>query len=261
MNVRKLAIRLDQFLAASPVLRQHTRGWSENVFFPGCSLMGYNPGYVFRVRDFLANYYGQCGICSGCCAKPLKLLGESGTFTRSHEKLARDFDAMGAKRIITACQNCYSILTKAHSGLEVLSLWPVMLKSGLPEGLRGKYAGLEAALQDSCSSTQEIAESVREILHFLGVKVHEFPGKRFTCCGGIAAITTNNGRQVMRARASKSPCNVIISYCASCRSAMSIDKAHKSIHVLDLIFGNAQSSRARSNLINRFITARNLNRR
>ena len=66
------------------------------------------------------------------------------------------------------------------------------------------------------------------------------------------------GHECMRKRADESPCHMIISYCASCRSAMSIDGKHESVHILDLIFGNGEPSAKKSNLINRFITARKL---
>ncbi|MBR0204159.1 MAG: (Fe-S)-binding protein [Synergistaceae bacterium] len=257
MNVKKFAIRLDQFLAASSLLRRNT-GESDTVFFPGCSLMGYNPGYVFMIRDYLNKKLGsQIGMLTGCCAKPLKLLGDSKTFAKNHERLKRDLDSMKAKRIITACQNCYRILRKYQHDREILSLWPLMAELDLPEGLKGKYSGLEASVQDSCSGTPESAESVREMLSYMGVRIHEFK-KRFKCCGGIQAITTGS-RQAMIERANESPCELIISYCASCRSAMSI--GHKSIHVLDLIFGNGEVSQRKPDLINRFITAKNLHKR
>ncbi|MBQ6774707.1 MAG: (Fe-S)-binding protein [Synergistaceae bacterium] len=260
MNVNKIFIRLDQFLASSSLLRRNT-GESESgiIFFPGCSLMGYNPGYIFMIQDYLSRRLdSQIGILTACCSKPLKLLNESKTFTRHHELLKRDLDSMKAKRVITACQNCYRVLRDYQHEREIISLWPLMLGLGLNDDLKGKYSGLEASVQDSCSGTQEIANSVREMLKYMGVKIHEFK-KRFKCCGGIQAITTGS-KQAMKERANESPCELIISYCASCRSAMSIDNQHKSIHILDLIFGNAEISQKNFNLLNRFITAKNLHK-
>ena len=258
MRVNKIFIRLDQFLSASSLLRRNT-GKSESgiIFFPGCSLMGYNPGYVFMIQDYLSSKLNsQVGILTGCCSKPLKLIGDSGTFAGHHELLRRDLDSIKAKRVITACQNCYRVLRDYQNQCEIISLWPLMLSLGLNDDLKGKYSGLEAGIQDSCSGTQEIANSVREMLKYMGVKIHEFK-KKFKCCGGIQAVVTGS-KQAMRERAGESPCKLIISYCASCRSAMSIDKKHKSIHILDLIFGNAEVSQKKFNLLNRFITAHTL---
>ena len=259
MNIKKflfrVAVKMDMFFAAGKILRRST-GKSRIVFFPGCSLSGYNPDYVFMTRDYLRKNLGNCGILTACCAKPLKLIGDSKTFTRRLESVKHELDTMNAEIIITACQNCYNILRKYDTKRKILSLWPLMQRFGLDEKLHNKFSGLEASIQDSCVSTPEIRKSVREILNFLGVNVREFA--KIKCCGGNQTLTSCDsryGRECMRKRANESPCNVIISYCASCRSSMSIDGTHKSIYLLDLIFGNGESSDVKSNFLNRFITA------
>ena len=261
MNIKKFifrsGIRLNQFLSATKIFRRSS-GKAETVFFPGCSLSGYNPDYVFAVRDYIIGHIGECGIITACCAKPLKLMGDAETFRKRIDSVNRELDAMNARTVITACQNCYRIL-KAHGGnRNILSVWPIINEHGLPERLRGKYSGLEAGIQDSCTTTPEIASSVRKILRYLGVTVREFSGAKLKCCGGSQAIASGSsslGRRFMRERAAEAPCDVIVSYCASCRSAMSIDGTHKSIHILDLIFGNGEPSGGKSNLRNRLITA------
>ena len=264
MNIKEFlyrsGIRADQFLSASKTLSRST-GKAEIVFFPGCSLSGYNPDYVFDVRDYLTKHEGSCGIITACCAKPLKLMGDDETFRKRIEEVNSALDEMEATTVITACQNCYNVLRDYGRGRNILSLWPVMMKHGLPETLRGKYSGLDVCVQDSCTSTPEIMSSVREILRCLGVNAREFPGTNPKCCGGIQAITSGNpstGREVAMKRAAESPCEVILSYCASCCSFMSNGENHKSIHILDLIFGNGEISSAKSNLVNRFITAKRL---
>ena len=264
MNIRKFlfnsAIRADQLLAASVILKRSPRE-AKNIFFPGCSLMGYNPGYVFAAKRYLEASGYDCGIVSGCCAKPLKLIGSHKTFQRRIDDLRRHFDAMNADTVITACQSCYHILKQYDTDRNILSLWPLMAKLGLSETLRDKFLGLEASIQDSCTSTPEIFSSVREILKYLGVSVREFPGSRLKCCGGLQTLTSGDrrlGHECMIKRAAEAPCSTIISYCASCRSAMSLDGQHKSIHILDLIFGDGETSKPGSNLLNRLITAKML---
>ena len=259
MSIRKFlfrsAIKANMFLAASSILCQ-SAGKSEIVFFPGCSLAGYNPEYVFAVRDYLIGNLNSCGIFTACCAKPLKLMGESKLFTKRIDSVRRKLDAMNARTIITACQTCNNILRQYDTGREILSLWPLIAKHGLPERLRGKFSGLEASIQDSCTSLPEISESVRKILEFLGVNVIEFPLKK--CCGGVQTLTacdSRYGRKCKIERANESPCENIISYCAACRSAMSLG-GHNSIHILDLIFGEGDPSAKNFNLCNRYITAR-----
>lgn len=262
MSLRKFlfrsAMNADMFLSASSILCKST-GKCEMVFFPGCSLAGYNPEYVFAVRDYVIGNLGACGIFTGCCAKPLKLMGESKMFQAKIDSVRRKLDGMNARTVVTACQTCNNILRQYDTGREILSLWPIIAEHGLPERLRDKFSGLDASVQDSCTSLPEVSSSIRKILEFLGVNVMEFPLKK--CCGGVQTLTTCDrryGRECMRQRANESPCSVIISYCASCRSAMSIDVTHQSIHILDLIFGEGESSAKHSRLINRLITARKL---
>lgn len=262
MSVRQFlfrsAVKADMFLSSSRFLRRLS-GECETVFLPGCSLTGYNPEYVFAVRDYVIGNLGSCGIITACCAKPLKLMGEGEAFAERVASVRRELDGMGVRRVITACQNCCNILRKYDAGREILSLWPVIEAHGLPERLRGKFSSLEASVQDSCSSPHEITSSVRNILSFLGVNVREFHVKK--CCGGIQTLTTCDsryGRECMRLRADESPCGTVISYCASCRSAMSTGGTHRSIHILDMIFGDGNPSPGKSRIINRLITARKL---
>ncbi|MCR5347611.1 MAG: hypothetical protein K6E38_07525 [Fretibacterium sp.] len=257
-------VRFDQWLAASPLLRR-SGGRAQTVFFPGCSLAGYSPSYVISVRDFLRGRREDCGVFMACCAKPLKLMGKKGLFLKRMDGVRRGLDAMGAETVVTACQNCYKILREYDTGRHVLSLWPLILKMGLPEGLEGRFEGLEASIQDSCAMNvcPETGAAVREILKRLGVTLREmeFSGQRAKCCGGAMMISTGDvksGREWMRNRAAESPCPTIISYCASCRSAMGMDGSHKSLHLLDLIFGSGTPAEPGSALLNRYKTARNL---
>ena len=255
-----MAVKIDQFFAASKFLRRAKKSCNI-IFMPGCSLRGYNPEYIFMTRDYLREKLGDCGIITACCSKPLKLIGDSKTFQLRIKNLITELDNMNAKILITACQNCYNVMKLYDSNRKILSLWPLMQKFGLSESLKNKYSGLEASIQDSCVSNHEIIKSVREIVKFLGVNIHEF--ENIKCCGGVKTLTTGNiklSREYMRQRASESPCNVIISYCASCRSAMSLDNKYKSIHLLDLIFGNGEPLNSKNNLLNRLITAQRLSR-
>lgn len=252
-------IRAEQYLSATKFFRRST-GKSKIIFFPGCSLSGYNPEYVFAVRDYLTEILGECGIFTACCAKPLKLIGDAKAFRHRIESVRHELNLMGTKTIITACQGCCKVLRTYDTEHNILSLWPLM-QSNIPERLRGKFSGLEACVQDSCTSTPEIVSSIRKISAYLGIKIKEFPGVKLRCCGGaqlLASGDAKRGREIMCERANQAPSSTIISYCASCRSAMQIDGKHKSIHILDLIFGDGEASGKGSSLFNRFITARNL---
>lgn len=261
MRMLHALLRLDQWLAASPLLLCSS-GRAKTILFPGCSLAAYGPAYVLAVRDFIQGRMGECGVIMACCAKPMKLIGQKKIFQRRIDRVRRALDGMGAETVVAACQNCFKILSEYDRGRRVLSLWSLLLRLGLPDGLTDKYNGLEVSIQDSCITRDvpEIAASVREILRCLGVTVREmeFSGARAKCCGGITTITTGDaklGREVMRARAAESPCPTILSYCASCRSAMAVGGAHRSLHLLDLLFGDGEPLRG-GGLLNRWRTGR-----
>ena len=253
------AIRAGQWLAATPILRRFD-GRSKVAFFPGCSLAAYSPAHVTAVRDFLRGRYGECGTLMACCAKPLKLM-KAAAFLRRLDGVRRALDSMGAETVVTACQNCFKILKEHDSERQVLSLWPIMLEA-LPEDRLGRFAGLEVSVQDSCAmgAFPEVAASVRDILRRLGATVREMErcGPEARCCGGVPMIVSGDvayGREWMRARAAESPCPTVVSYCASCRSAMGVDGRHTSLHLLDLIFGDGKPQRG-GGLFNRWRVAR-----
>ncbi len=253
-------IRTEQFLSASKIFSRST-GKAKVVFFPGCSLSGYNPDYIFKVQNYLEEKFGECGIITACCSKPLKLIGDVKTFHRRIESVKQELDTMNAEIVITACQNCYNILKKYDTERNVLSLWNIIQQKGLPKELKNKFSGMKAGVQYSCSSNSEIISSISEILRYLGVKIINKQVK-IKCCGGIQLLTTgdlNLGHEFMIKRASEFHCKNIISYCASCRSAMCIDGKHRSIHILDLIFGNVETSNKKnSRLLNRYIITKKL---
>lgn len=272
-------IRLDQYLAASPLLRSSFRNRNRNsvktVFFPGCSLAAYSPDYVLKIRDFISGKFGECEVFMACCAKPLKLMGIEHVFNKRIDAIRRGLDAINAETVITACQNCFKILRKYDTGRNIISLWPLVYEVGLPDGCEGRYSGMRASIQDSCAMNDfpEVAEAVRKILKRLGVTVHEMKvsGCKAKCCGGIAMLKTGDvklGRDCMMRRADESPCEIIVSYCASCRSAMAVNNAHKSLHLADLIWGSGEpctsslslSSSFINNIVNRYRTARMINK-
>ena len=189
-------IRLEQYLAASPLLRSSLRNRNsvKTVFFPGCSLAAYSPDYVLKIRDFISGKFGECEVFMACCAKPLKLMGIEHVFNKKIDAVRRGLDAINAETVITACQNCFKILRKYDTGRNIISLWPLVYEVGLPDGCEGRYSGMRASIQDSCAMNDfpEVAEAVHKILKRLGVTVHEMKvsGCKAKCCGGIAMLKT-----------------------------------------------------------------------
>ena len=102
------------------------------VFFPGCQACADAPEAVWRAyADLSARLAGGVGIMLGCCGIMSDWAGREELFAETREKLARELEALGRPKIITACPTC----TRAMSALgECAGVWDVLLDIGLPEG-------------------------------------------------------------------------------------------------------------------------------
>ena len=242
-------MRFHQRLAFSPFFCRAvgadgmTEGRAERVFFPGCSLSAYAPAHVLSAWGYLRDRLEGVGALLTCCGKPLKLMDMAGEFQRRFDTVRRGLDRMGAEEVIVACQNCYAILRQFDRDRRVRSFWTILAEMGLPEGRRGSARGLEVSIQDSCVThgAPEIYESVRAVLDDLGVAVREMEHARdqARCCGAAPMIASGDvklGYEAMKKRAAESPCGTVVSYCASCRSALRAGGL-ESLHLLDLVFG------------------------
>ena len=228
-------MRFHQRLAFSPLFCRAVgadgtvgtkRGRARRVFFPGCSLSAYAPEHVLAAWQYLCERMEGVGALLKCCGKPLKLMAMTGEFRRRFDAVRRDLDLMGAEEMIVACQNCYTIFRHFDEGRRVRSFWTILAEMGLPEGSRG---------------------SVRTVLGELGATVREMDcaRDRARCCGCAPMIATGDvklGYEAMKKRAAESPCGTIVSYCASCRSAMRTS-GRESLHLLDLVFGGDWTGR------------------
>ena len=248
-------MRFHQRLAFSPFFCRAVgedgsgEGRARRAFFPGCSLSAYAPNHVLSAWQYLRERMEGVGALLKCCGKPLKLMALTGEFRERFDTVRRDLDRMGTEEVIVACQNCYVIFRQFDPGRRVRSLWTILGECGLPEGRRGSAQGLEAAIQDSCTTRDvpEIYESTRAILGELGVSIREMEHARdrARCCGCAPMIAAGDvalGREAMRKRAAESPCETVVSYCASCRSALRTG-GRESLHLLDLIFGSDWTGR------------------
>ena len=252
-------MRFHQCLAFSPLFCRAVgadgtvgtkKGRARRVFFPGCSLAAYAPEHVLAAWQYLCERMEGVGALLKCCGKPLKLMAMTGEFRRRFDTVRRDLDLMGAEEVIVACQNCYTIFRHFDEDRRVRSFWTILAEMGLPEGSRGSARGLEVSIQDSCVTrgVPEIYDGVRTVLGELGATVREMDcaRDRARCCGCAPMIAVGDvrlGYEAMKKRAEESPCGTIVSYCASCRSAMRTG-GRESLHLLDLIFGGGWTDRS-----------------
>lgn len=225
-------------------------GYTKRVFIPGCSLASYNPDLVGKILEFLQEKLPGTGAILKCCGKPTQSLGQEEKFHERYSELQREIDKLGAEEIITACQNCYTTMSEFSPKQKIKSLWTVIPELGLLDEMKdkGKSSDITFGIHDACPTrnNSDIHEGVRWIINKLGYKVKEtvYSRENTRCCGfGGMTVPANPklSQKVIKRSAEKSEEDYIITYCASCREAMTIG-GKKSIHILDLMFNNTYNT-------------------
>ncbi|WBW99676.1 (Fe-S)-binding protein [Oceanirhabdus sp. W0125-5] len=213
------------------------------VFLPGCSLSSYNGSILDKVKKYLTQTIGKTEIWIDCCGKPAKYIGDKDLFNKTFNKYIKGIKETGAKRIITACGNCYNML-KEQSEIEAELLWDVLAECGLPDEVIGLYENIdtEFIIHDPCSMRYEIEthRNIRSLLDKLKVKHVEFEynKEKTKCCGAggmVGLINEEVAHKNMRNRVQESQGRNIICYCQSCAEALSFGGG-QAINIIDLIF-------------------------
>jgi Fe-S oxidoreductase len=253
-------------------------GDTEKIFFPGCSLTAYSPEIVMKVYKYLNDKFPGTGILLKCCGKPTQSMGDEARFEHYYSKVQADFETGRVKEIITACQNCYKIMSKYSPNIKVTSLWEVIAKEGIPKALenRGIDLGVKFALHDPCPTRKEdtIHASVREILSRLGIEIEELKYSRneTLCCGSGGMLGVTNKKLAlkhMKKRADQAEASHFVTYCEEC--VQSLKRGGKqAVHILDLLFNediyvnkdfNQSSKGTLNSWINRYNGTRLINNR
>lgn len=235
----------------SGILGDESHKKIKRLFMPGCSLCAYNPELVFKTLEYLKKDFPETAMIIECCGKPSKIIGEEESYKQKITKLKRMADSSGALEIVTACQSCFLLLKQCGFSQNIISLWNLLAKIGLPQETKniGKSSDIVFSIQDSCVTRyrEDIQNSVRYIVDELGYKVVEslHYGKHTHCCGMGGMVSTTNpdiSMQVMEDTANSGSTDYLLTYCASCRESMSMG-GKKSLHLLDLIFGGKWDSK------------------
>lgn len=248
------AIEVHQTLGFSKLfntaIEDKAAGFTKRVFVPGCSLPSYNPGLVDKTLGFLQEKLLGTGAVLKCCGKPTLDLGQGEKFKERYAEFDAAVRSLGADEIITACQNCYKVISKYSPDLKVKSLWTVIAELGLDRDMKGKgkSSDLIFSIHDACPTRfdSDIQDGVRAIVKDLGYEVKESSRSRekTRCCGFGGMVFPADpelGKTVMKETANSSESEYVISYCASCREAMARG-GKKSVHLLDLMFSDTYDS-------------------
>ncbi|MBN2123595.1 MAG: (Fe-S)-binding protein [Deltaproteobacteria bacterium] len=209
----------------------------ERVFFPGCSLPGYSPSITFACYSHLRERLPGTGIVLGCCGKQTLCLGDRPGFEQVMDQTMKAFRDLGASEIILACPECYATFKEYGTDLTLTFISDALLKAGLPDPMGD---GRVFSLHDSCSTRWEkdLQEGVRVLIRDLGYGIEEmaYGREKTRCCGMGGMIAFANPRLAARftkLRAGEAQ-HDLLTYCASCREALSGFKP--ALHILDLAF-------------------------
>ena len=222
---------------------------SEYLFFPGCQLSGSAPERVEETYAYLRDALpGRVGLMLRCCGAPADWAGRVELFQDALTELRAGYIDLGSPCVILACSTCYQMFRMHLPEVEIVSLWELFDKLGLPDGAARMPPGV-VSVHDSCTTRYEphIHDSVRSVLRQLGWQVEELPLSRemTECCGYGGLMWLANpelARKVVKRRIAESQADYV-TYCAMCRDSFA-SQGKRTLHLLDLIFGGERDARA-----------------
>lgn len=215
---------------------------SDYAFFPGCQLAGSAPEQVEHVYDYLCSRLGaRVGLVLDCCGAPADWAGRDDLSKDVLASLNARFKEMGSPRLILACSSCYQVFKSHLPDVELVSLWEVFTRYGLPD--KAPASTRRLVIHDPCTTRYERAmqDSARQILAQLGYEIGELPLNRekTECCsyGGLMWFANRTlAQQVIDRRIEASPLDYV-TYCATCRDFFA-SRGKRTLHLLDLVFSS-----------------------
>ncbi len=228
---------------------------SDIVFFPGCQLAGSSPEQVAQVYGYLRETLGDVGLLLRCCGAPADWAGRTDLFGESLVALRADLGSLGAHKLVVACSSCHQVFKANLPDIELVSLWGIYDRHGLPTVDRRQSAGSGhqlpvssfqppiVSVHDPCTTRYEpqIQESARALIGRLGYAIEELTlsRERTACCtyGGVMWLANRPlAEAAVRRRISESPADYV-TYCAVCRDFFAA-RGKRTLHLLDLIYGS-----------------------
>ncbi|WP_321365322.1 (Fe-S)-binding protein [uncultured Desulfuromusa sp.] len=231
------------------------RKQSPVLFFPGCTLSSYAPRLTRTAYYWLQQQGMDIGLNEQCCGLPLESIGLFDRHLKYINRLEKEFSDAGVKQIVTACPNCFYHLQGKFAGIEVLSLYQLLVDAGI------RVAAMDGpvTIHDSCPDrlSGQIGCSVRTLLD-KNIQVEMIHHKESTICCGAGGLVSMVDPQLSNQRAAtrleefqQSSTNYCVSACMGCvkrlesvHKELSADKSDNEkplsqlqiIHILELVF-------------------------
>ena len=226
----------DAFLSRPQPGYEHCR----YVFFPGCQASAVAPTTVRAAyEDLCARLEGGVALMLGCCGAICDWAGRYEMQESTREFILNELSKLGDPVIVAGCPTCKKELTESIGG-EIVGVWDVLEKIGLPEGAKG--LDRPAALHDSCGARgdAQTQQTIRKLAAELGCTLEEteYSGDRSPCCGygGLTAYANPEVAQEITQKALERSDAPYISYCMACRDRFA-RQGRESRHILELVYG------------------------
>ena len=226
----------DAFLSRPQPGYEHCR----YVFFPGCQASAIAPATVRAAyEDLCARLDGGVALMLGCCGAICDWAGRYEMQESTRTFILNELSKLGDPVIIAGCPTCKKELTESVGG-EIVGIWDVLEKIGLPEGAKG--LDRPAALHDSCGARgdAQTQQTIRKLAAELGCTLEEteYSGDRSPCCGygGLTAYANPEVAQEITQKALERSDAPYISYCMACRDRFA-RQGRESRHILELVYG------------------------
>lgn len=240
-----MGVKLHQFLSFSPIFQKAVSRGGDTAFFPGCSLMGYDPELMRRVYRWLVSVNPEMGFVSACCGHPTLALGDGEKAAAHRERLSTLLGGLGIKRLVVCCPNCSGTL-KEGFGLSVVSIWRLLYDEKFE---RRTEDGRKFVLHDPCPtrSDPDTQQAARNVFARCGIEWEEYPSSRAKarCCGKAGMMMVLNpekGREILNMRIAESENRNILTYCFACVESFA-GAGCSPAHGLELLFPGTRKKR------------------
>jgi len=212
----------------------------DTLFFPGCTLASYSPELTRAVYGWLSEQGMNLGFSDLCCGKPLSSIGLTNRTHRLHHYISQQMQNAGAKSLVTACPNCLYHLKGFLPGIEVISLYDLMIEKGL--NLKGEK---RLSIHDSCPDRFDlgVGDDIRRLLAGYDHVEMEHSGSNTICCGSggiVSMIDPELCEERARRRMEEwevTQTDHCVTACMACAHRLArASQPGNVIHVLELMF-------------------------
>lgn len=235
--------------------QKYRRKPSRVLFFPGCTLSCFAPQLTQMACNWLSQQGHDISLSEQCCGLPLESIGLFERHVQYINRLENDLNSAGAKQIITACPNCFYHLQGKYEGIEVRSLYQLMVDAGI----KIPAMAHPMTIHDSCPDRHsgQIGRSMRALLNANRLVEMPHHNEATICCGAGGLVSmidpqfSNHRTAIRLEEIRQSSSDYCISSCMGCVKRLESVQAQQSknnadnqnplsqlriFHILELVF-------------------------